>query len=202
MAEDLTTYTEKDTYSQVAVTAARAEMSLVSHKYPTYLYKNFGLNHFDKIDLRFSGRIGSSSYDHAEYYIGITNSIAEDASGWSDGIQIFFYRNGTTRAIGFYVESDYDAYVISTNTDYYLTLTRAAGGDSATLKIYSDSARTNLLATLTGSGLGTQKFDCFYPAANYYTGVDNGQFSGYFENFVLDPPAIAGGAQIIGLSAW
>lgn len=202
MAEDLTTYTEMDTNSRVTVTTTKAGMSFVSHKNSVYLYKNFGLNHFDKIDLSFSALIYSTSYDGAEYFVGFNNSVGADASVWQcDGITIVFFRSGTTYNIGLYTDT-YDACAISADTDYYLTLTRAAGSDSITLRIYSDSARTNLLDTLTGSGLGTQKFKCFYPAANEYTGADNGHFSGYFENFVLNPPAMAGGAQIIGLSAW
>lgn len=202
MAEDLTGYTEVDPAGYISKTSSRVTLAYLLSSVDAYLYHNFGVNYFDKIDLQFDGRVSSSTAYDGECYVGFANNV-NDSAGWSQYISVDFRRNNSTGKYGVTLVTSgmgYDGYEISANTTYYFTLSRSAGSNTVTLKIYSDSARTALLDTLSADGVGTStKFQYFYPAASVNTGDSSDAFYGYFENFVLNSIAITGGAQIIGL---
>ncbi len=198
MAENLSLYTEVDPNSHISKTSSRVTLAGLTETESAYVYKNFGAAYFNKIDLIFSGRISTGAT--GQFDVGFSNELA-DASGWwgfdYKEIRIVFQLG----YIYLYCGTNSDYYAISWDTDYYLTLSRSAGSDSATLKIYSDAARSNLLATLTASGLGTgTKYQYFYAASSYNVSHSGHTISGYVENFLFPMPIGSGGAQIIGLS--
>ena len=196
MAEDLTAYTEvNDPYDRLSKTESRVTLHLMDQKDNTYLYKDFGSSHFDTICLMFAGRISSISTNYGSCSVGFSNVLG-DASGWSNSLRVDLIRNPPGTYSAWIVGSTDDYYSISADTTYYFTLERTAG--SASLKIYSNSARTSLLATLTCT-CSTNKWRYLYPAASYYTNDAFDQFSGYFEDFLLINIGTSGGAQIIGL---
>jgi hypothetical protein len=200
MAEDLTTYTEVDSPGYLSKNSGRVTLEYLLSSVDVYLYKDFGANYFDKIDLQFSGRISSSSAYEGECSIGFANAV-NDVSGWTDKITVRVFRNSVYGTYWVYLTTDtaFNYYQINANTDYYFTLSRAAGSDTATLKIYSDAARTNLLGTLSATSVGTgTKFRYFYPAASCDYGDSSSYFYGYFENFLLNPVVSSGSGQIIG----
>ena len=205
MAEDLTGYTEVDPVGYISKTSSRVTLAYLLCSVDAYLYHDFGVNYFDKIDLQFAGRVSSSTAYNGMCCVGFANNV-NDYAGWSQYISVVFYRNNSTGKYGVTLVTSGmggDSYEISANTTYYFTLSRSAGSNTVTLKIYSDSARTALLDTLSAGGVGTStKFQYFYPAASFNTGDSSDAFYGYFENFVLNSIAITGGAQIIGLDVW
>lgn len=204
MAEDLTTYTQ---VGFMTVTASRVTATFYADQ-NRYLYKDFGTDHFDKIDLKFAGIASDTDpygYD-GRMYMGFTNVVG-DASGWGAGasIKIRFMRSGPYGEGNYYLEMhngseyyDYDFCLISPGTVYYFTLTRAAGNGSATLKVYTDSTRTTLFDTLTISGLGTTKWRYFYAASGYNVNDGTVYVSGYYENFVFGG-SIPGQVRVIGM---
>lgn len=190
MTEDLTTYTEvNDPKSKLSTTASRVTLSLMDQFDRTYLYKDFGSSYFNNIRLMFTGRVSSGTNNNGSCDIGFANAVG-DASRWSNYLSVEFHEGGV------YLEGNtYDYYSISADTTYYFTLERNAG--SASLKIYSNSARTSLLDTLTCT-CNTGAWRYFYPAASYYTNDAFDQFSGYFENFDFQRMA-AGQVRVIGM---
>lgn len=204
MSENLTGYVEVDPAGYISETSSRVTLEYMTGNVDAYLYKDFNASNFDKIGLQFAGRISSSSGYNGQCAVGFTN-VLDDGNNWYPVLQIIFYRYSPTSTyhIILYDGNDWDIYQIYANTTYYLTLSRAAGSDTATLKIYSDSSRTTLVTTLSVDGVGTStKFRYFYPAASINIGDGTDYFYGYFEEFVFNPVNAVGGAQIIGLSSW
>jgi len=198
MAEDLAGYTEVDPNSHITKTSSRVTLSGLTKGEDAYVYKDFGASFFNKIDLIFSGRISTGAT--GQFDVGFSNEIGDASAWWGfdyKEIRIVFRQN----YIYFYCGANSDYYEISFNTDYYLTLARAADSDSSTLKIYSDAARSNLLDSMTLSGLGTgTRYRYFYAASSYNSSESSKTISGYVENFRFPvASAVAGRAQIIGL---
>lgn len=191
MTEDLTTYTEvNDPNSKLSTTASRVTLSLMDQVGRTYLYKDFGSSYFNNIRLMFTGRVSSGTNNNGSCDIGFANAVG-DVSGWSNYLSVEFLE-GVVYLVG--DTSEY--YLISSDTTYYFTLERNAG--SASLKIYSNSARTSLLDTLTCT-CNTGEWRYFYPAASYYTNDAFDQFSGYFEDFLFSR-SVGGQVRIIGMA--
>ena len=190
MTEDLTTYTEvNDSHSRLSTTSSKVTLSLMDQVDRTYLYKDFGSSYFNNIRLMFTGRVSSGTNNNGSCDIGFANAVV-DASGWSNYLSVEFFE-GVVHLVG----DTRDYYLMSADTTYYFTLERNAG--SASLKIYSDSGRTNLLDTLACT-CNTGAWRYFYPAASYYTNDEFNQFSGYFENFDFQRMA-AGQHRVIGM---
>lgn len=204
MTEDLTTYT---LVGSLGVTASKVSGNFYGDA-DRYLYKDFGADHFDKIDLKFAGSISDSDpYGYlGRMYMGFTNVVG-DASDWGKNrdIRVSFARYSGYGEGNYYItlENGYGggvfSYRISTDTVYYLTLTRTFGSDSAALKIYSDAARTTLLTTLTITDLSTTKWRYFYAASGYYVNDGTVFASGYYENYVFGGSP-AGQHRFIGMA--
>jgi hypothetical protein len=200
MAENLTTYTEVDPNSHLSATSARATAANVTSGEDAYFYKDFGADYFDKISLMFKLYIGSTTDEDGGVSVGFANNV-DDSANWTTKLRI-----GMGRSSGIFVAlhtaTDSDTSIsLSSNTPYYCTLERLAGSNTATLYIYSDSARASLVDTLTVTGVGTSKFRYFYPLASYNFGESGPDFDGYTENFEFIAAAVGRG-QIIGLEAW
>jgi hypothetical protein len=160
------------------------------------LYQDYNKDCFDGFEIRFDLRISSLvtysddgdygemctlslSNRHSSYDPSLTDAndpcicfVAEFAADRSlDGLYLYLCKIYTTGT----------GYAISTGTTYYCKLTRPDGGNTVTLRIYSNAARTTLLATLTESGFPTSlKWRYIYAMR----GSDSGEWqaSYYLEN--------------------
>lgn len=204
MTEDLTTYTLVPNGS-LSVTASKVTGGFYQDQ-DKMLYKNFGADYFDAINLNFEGYIADTDpYGYDAYmYAGFSN-VVDDMSGWGSAtdIRVCFLRSGGYGEGNYYITLSngppytyYDYCIISPGVNYYLTLTRVA--DSATLKIYTDADRTTLFYTLVINGLGTAKWRYFYAGVNYYTGESTHYVSGYYQNYEFLSRA-AGQVRFIGM---
>jgi len=200
--ENLTTYA---LVGLLTVTSTKVSGSFYSANYKR-LYKDFGASHFDKIDLKFDGLIENSDpYGYGgKMVMGFSNTLG-DPSGWTNyNIKVTFQRSDVYGEGDYYIYltnpwgGSYDECVIDPDTVYYLTLTRDAGADTATLKVYTDSDRTTLYDTLAISGLGTTTWRYFYAASSYYEGDSSVVAYGYYENYLFGG-AIAGQVRVIGM---
>lgn len=189
--EDFSTYTEVDPNSKIAVGTRRVTAADVDRDEDVYLYKDFGADYFDGLALSFTLLVNATSTpaggSAAAGGIALSNTI-DDLSGHgttdinvviaeeTSGFKIFLERGPGTAV---------DSYLGSADTVYYCTLTRAAGNDTATLRIYSDSARTILLDTLTVSGYGASKWRYCYAFVNWNNGQAGADFDGYSQDLEL-----------------
>jgi len=204
--ENFTTYTEVDANGHLTVAAAKATALQVGRNEEVYLYKDFGANYFNALNINFEIYVASSSTPGAFSGMGISNGVSTFASFASTDVAVMFYVSGTpTYNIILYrgAQVAQDAYVGSANTIYYCTLGRTAGSNTVTCKIYSDAARTNLLATLSVSGYGTStKWRYAYGFVNSHDQGSAYPFNGYTQNLDLAPTAagfypVIGGGHII-----
>ena len=192
MAEDFTTYTEVDTGGYLTVTSSKVAAANVVATTDAYVYKDYGADNFDALDLDYEFQVTSSSTGSNQYIIlGISNTV-DDWSGWGAG----FYSGGVLNSganselavlavIGGTSDTSTD---ISTSTVYYCTITRSAGGDAITTDVYTDSGRTSLLVTLSASGLSTTKFRYSYGFSAYGGGGDR-IATGFTQNMTFNAAA-------------
>lgn len=205
--EDLTTYTLVANGS-LTVTASKVAGGFYQDQ-DKMLYKNFGADYFDAIYLHFEGLISDTDpYGYNAQMSAGFSDVVNDVSGWSSvgDIRVSFERYGSYGEGNYYIilsngsSYNYSDYcIISPGVNYYLTLTRAAGSDGATLKIYTDAARTVLYDTLAITGLGTAKWQYFFAGVNYNTGEGHRYVSGYYQNYEFLSRA-ASQVRVIGMA--
>jgi hypothetical protein len=165
--EDLTTYSEVDGNAKLTVTSTTATLSGGTDNTLYSLYKDKGADYFDALDFDFEFRLNTTVQTDSMIALSLVNTATPStysygASGADDlHIGLYWYNALFLRLIkGQWVAQD--NYNASVNTTYYCTVTRDAGGDVITLKVYSDSARTTLLDTLTLSGFSGLKWRYIY----------------------------------------
>ena len=173
--EDFTTYTEVDNANDdiTVVSAVQVDGNTMTRTDTAYLYKDFGVNHFDDFEHLHEAKPISSIKDSS--YVGVwgmSNHIG-DINTWlanGGGITLLIYR----------FTSDYPRFMLNerggdadiTNVDqawnkqYYLVTERI--DTTLTCKIYNDSAYTNLVDTLTIE-VNTQPYRYLFPLASYDT---------------------------------
>ena len=196
--EVFTDYTEVDANGKLIVTASKAEGANVGRDEDVYLYKDFGADYFNGISIDFELYGASTSVPvvvPAVGFLGFANVI-DDVSGW--GTTDISAGIGETVAVGFIIylirgpNLAVDYFAASADTLYYCSLGRATDSDTATLEIYSDAARSNLLDTLAVSGFGTTKWRYCYGFVNWNDGYAGIEFDGYVQNLDLSiPPGVS-----------
>jgi plastocyanin len=150
--ENFTTYTEVDADGDITVAANTITVDTMRITANSYVTKSHGANHFGnfehKIDVRFT-TLSTSNYTG---FWGISNShytiLSMDAN--NEGVTTWIANVGGDYRIYLrdFTNDNSDFYGgLALSTSYYTTIKR--DGTTATCKIYSDSARTNLLDTLT-----------------------------------------------------
>jgi len=153
MNEDFTTYTEVDPNSHIAKTAQHVDFQDYRNE-DAHLYKDKGEGFFTNfIHLLDVKRVSAQSWAQGHPWM-VSNDI-DDAKGLKDGnktaLTVWFYLSGSIHKLGiseYYNGTDYwQGTDIASATWYYLKIEKS--GTSFTCKVYSDSARTNLLATLS-----------------------------------------------------
>ncbi|MBA7644150.1 hypothetical protein ES703_51887 [subsurface metagenome] len=190
--ENLLTYTEVDhTEDHLKVYANKVQaIPYIPWTYAAYLYFDYGVNHFNNLSVNFEifcenqpvlpngvGAIGFSNVigNISDWAVG--NVYCSAQSRGSNIIWIILRGSGT-----------YDTFIGVASTLYYCTMLRSAGGDTVTLKIYSDAARTEPpLDTLTVDGFGTAKWQYSYAFVNQKseTPVPDRLFTGFIQNLDL-----------------
>lgn len=186
--EDFTTYTKIDpggklTVATNKITAVNADMDEAN-----YVYKDFTADHFDALNVDFEILIDSAARGNCWGGIAFANMIGGlDGAAATDIFVAGFQSSGGAFSIylgrGWITASD--SYAASADTVYYCTLARAASSDSVELTIYSDSGRTDLLDTLTVSGLGTERWQYCYGVCTKSGGISGRDFDGHVENLAL-----------------
>ena len=196
--EIFTTYTEVDPNSRIAVDATRITFTALTNSEEAYVYKDFGVNHFDG-DFAHYVTVFYSSHDQNQPVATgwvLANDI-DDVRGLLIGNKdAFFIRAFVATGGQFRIdlnESDggslaTDTADLSISTIYYLKLARDESvGSFGQLQcvIYSDAARTTVVDTLSLTLRTSKKdFRYLYPLSVWKSG-DADAATGYFENLEL-----------------
>jgi len=186
--ENLLTYTEVDPNSRIEVTTTRATGTGLTWSESARVYKDKGMNFFNALDIDFViNATEISTVNDMLITLSLANRITGLSKFGSTDISVVFYNSAGVKYI-YLIKGTWankDTYACSSNTVYYCTLERAVGADVVYLKIYSDSARTVLLDTLSRSGFGVVKWKYIY-AMNTYTSAGGEVASGYCENIQIN----------------
>lgn len=150
--EDFTTYTEVDEGGDITVIANKITVTTMTRGMNSYVYKDFGAGYFTDFKHNIQINLTQLSNYGAGCYWG-TSSGANHTYALkntnNDGLLLYTY---SSTGVAFFVlremeTNNIDSYTGAKNTDYYLTFERS--GSTLTCKWYSDSARTNLIDTLS-----------------------------------------------------
>ena len=145
--EDLTGFTEVDAGGDITVTTARCTIDTMIRNVDSYVWKDYGVGHFDDFEHKLT--VVVSPFGAAAmggfYYVGSTYGSVPTID-YLEGFGVDIYGSGEKFEFYNFANMTHDDYVAGAGT-YYLTIERS--GTTATCKIYSDAARTNLLDTLT-----------------------------------------------------
>ena len=126
-------------------------------------------------------------------YADVATSLSAEIIGGGDFILLEPIDVGVVRIVLGSVDSGVTTFDISValafSTIHYCTLVRV--GANLTLSIYSDSGRTTLVDTLIHT-LGTaNKNYQFHQAFTNYITIGGEQFTGFIQNYNLNPGAVA-----------
>jgi len=189
--ENFLLYTEDDTNNKLTVTATKADAVDVDRNENVLLYKDFGADYFNALDIDFEIYLNSNSEDGGLGGPGLNNTV-DDRSGFgTTGLVVNIQKVDATPHLLYLLRGNHvasDAYNCAVNTPYYCTFTRAAGNDTVQLLIYSDSGRTDLLDTLAVAGFGTTKWRYVYGFLNLNNATSGYDFDGYVQNLDLHTP--------------
>jgi len=155
--EDFTIFTEVDEDGDITVSQNLIQVDTMRRDVRSYVYKDYGPDYFGDFthDIDIDWTAVSATAATAVVWALTNNSytITEMDSN-SDGIRVFVHFDGTDYVIWLSdrVDGVYDSYTFGSSLPgkRYLTIERS--GTSITCKIYTDSARTNLEATLSITG--------------------------------------------------
>lgn len=200
--EDLTTYTETDPNSRITVTSARSSWASLTKNEDAFVYKDKGVAHFSgDYEHLVTAYLDACDLNSLVLCWALTN-LVDDLRGIDDGGGDEHCVGLRSPSSGNYEVKLYelysgslagDAYVCSLDTAYYLKIKRDEGtGANGTLYcyIYSDSARTNLLDTLTLALNEKEDFRYIYVTQTYVDGAEDAQ-TAYSENLDLQEVGIA-----------
>jgi len=194
--EDFTSYTESDPNSHLAVTATRATFTDYADNENIFLSSDKGAAYFNGdfthlVDMKITAYV--SGADNLGIW-AVTNSVVDMDPTPADGaLFLRAYNTGGTNYFALLEASGGVEYAIGTqytfslNTTYYLKIVRdEAVGAFGTLYlyIYSDAARTTLLATKSGAlHTSKQDFRYLFGVTSYRnSGAGANTKSGYVEN--------------------
>jgi hypothetical protein len=171
--EDFTTYTEVDPNNHIGLVGTNHIDFDAYEDEDAYLYKDKGVDHFGSnwehtIDVK---PVSTGNYGLAGFHM-VSNDV-DDVHGLTVAGKtfLFIYIGGGTNTPRIYLTECYlgtwyEAYYITTQGAWrYLTITKT--GTALTCKIYSDSARTTLLTTLSLALHADHKFRYIFAAYTY-----------------------------------
>ena len=204
VAEDYTTYTEVDPSSWMTKTATVVTFNMPGKNVNCYLYKDKGAAYFDgsfsaRMDMRITSGVHDWGTGHPFVVANVLNNVygieaadqsalvvevLDGSAGWNWIMVLREHYGGSV-----YSSSSYS---FAQNTYYYLEFERDESvGTHGTiyLRIYSDSARTTLLDTLSVTLHAKVDFRYLYWMNNYNNGDATSVLNGTFENLSLLMPA-------------
>jgi hypothetical protein len=168
--EDFTSYTIVDSTNIQAPSATHIDAKLYRNK-NSYAYKDKDVDHFGDFTHLIDVKLVSTSTAASGCTVyALANSIGNQyaiQTGGGTEIAVYSYASSTVYQLSLiesyggklYGSSSY--YTATRGTWYYLKIVKS--GTSLTLYIYSDSARTNLLATITLTLQADHKLRYCYP---------------------------------------
>ena len=182
MLEKLTTYTEVDGSNRLTVSDSEILVTNLSRKETAYVYKDFGANFFDKLDIRFNFRITSADVNGVFCGPCLSNVVNAQLNLGTNAINTQIFRTSldfrfTLEVMG--VESQH--ITISLNTTYYCKIERDAGGSAVTASLYTDESMTTLHASVSCSCPTATKWRYFYGSNSRYDNIDR-YISGYIRS--------------------
>lgn len=176
--EDFTIYTEVDVDAdRIQKTSNHIDIYCIGNE-DTYVYKDKGVGHFGNFKHLIDGACASAVGLGARGPIWVLSNLVDDLKGQRTAenkyLALYFYKEDPAAPISEPIFLEYwdgSTYHYDTSnfdhiygTMYYFTITR--DGTTLTCKIYSDSARTNLLDTLTLE-VTTDSFRYIYAGCTY-----------------------------------
>lgn len=185
---DFSSYTEVDPSSYLTISTTKVEWTSLPRNVDAYLYYDYGTDNFDALDVDFDLYLDAHSTYGRVGALAFTNTVDDANAFASTDLSVVTHKtNSTTHKIRLIRGNDvaYDEYTCSTGTTYYCTLVRAAGNDTATLYIYSDSDRTSLLDTLVVTGFSTTKWRYNMAGVSYNSGNAYAA-SGWIDNVYIN----------------
>ncbi|HPD15819.1 MAG TPA: hypothetical protein PLE19_12765 [Planctomycetota bacterium] len=198
--EDLTTFTEVDSASDLTLSATTCTINSMRRDANSYVYKSYGASHFTNYEHDFEAKFTSADAGSDVIVWGCTNDYGAFVD-MSNGQIVYHSRtsDGLTYRYLLYDRgnSNYDLGAVSINTAYYFTVGRS--GTTGTCEIYSDSGRTSLVDTLAATVQNTawQYLMCC-GSINSGTYGDRAQ-TGYSKNFdIKEAAAVVRHRQVIG----
>jgi len=188
--EDFTTYNESDPQGKITVTSTKIDVSDFQQTGTSYVVKDKGADFFDALNINFEMYVDSTSDDYIYLPIGIGNAGNNNINNFAS---TDFYMRGSdfagTCTFQIHRGGVTDASTgLSLSTLYYCTISRAAGNDTVSIKIYSDSGRSTLVDTISVSGFGTTKWRYLYGFVNRDVS-DANRTVGYIQNMEIIEPA-------------
>jgi len=154
--EDFTTYTEVDPNNHITVSVNHIDHHTVRNE-DAYIYKDYGSGYFgDSFEHHLDARIEASTTGGWDAIWSLANEVGSElqirVGSDPDHFLVSFYRDlyqGHQIALAEWYNSNWyvQTYNISSSTWYYLKIIK--NGTLLQLKVYSDSARTNLLTTIS-----------------------------------------------------
>jgi len=198
--ENFTTYEETDPNTRITKTTDRVSYVNLSRAEDAYVYKDKGVDHFDGDFEHLITIYNDASTYKSVVAIWALANLVDDFAGISaangDELAVVqqVYENSVRINFREYIEGAfYNTTWTGANLDtpYYLRIKRdEAVGTYGTLYcyIYSDAARTNLLATLTLTLHGKKDFRYIYVCQTGNDALSDRYQTGYCENLYLEPP--------------
>lgn len=202
--EDLTTFTEvEETPGEFTVTSTRVSFSEFPNTETSYMYKSYGANHFaGNFTHDFTAYWSALSVDVVWYLWALGQDIGEILAlrGANKNVlsALFVGFGGTASEFELLEQDGGSGYYIgttstyNTSTAYYPVVRRdedVGAQGTLYLDVYSDSARQNLIETVSLT-LHTSKKDYqyLYPVSTHDSGVGT-SVTGYHENYDINEAA-------------
>lgn len=198
--EDFTGYSEVDPNNRFSQTTTRNTWAGLTGDETAYVYKDYTADHFGDFEHAIDTFLDAATGDGETYstYAGTwavsnssTSPYASQNSLFVTWLNFWGLQIRLTNRTNW--SNTTDTYAASLDTAYYLTIERAT--TALTCKIYSDSARTNLLDTLSVACNETtyQYLHCGWSADT--NGLES--TDGYNEKLDLSPGAPPPAAQFM-----
>jgi len=134
--EDLSTFTEVDANSDITLSATTATFDTMRRDADSYVYKDYTASHFGSYEHDFEFKVSAADAGSDTILWGVTNDPGAFVD-MSNGQIVYHSRttDGSAYRILLYDKgnSNYDLYICSVNTPYYLTVARS--GTSGTAEI-------------------------------------------------------------------
>jgi len=170
--EDFTTYTEVDPNNHITIGPATHVEAKTYQNETAYLYKDKGANHFADfthyVDVQFLDESGLG-WTYPWALMNTIENIKACKDNHHNAIYLRLYGYTYLELMESYNGTEYYQYCyIDMNTWYYLTIQK--NGTSLTCKIYTDSARTNLLTTLSLTLHNNDNYEFVFVANTYNQG--------------------------------